>query len=487
MKIQWSVFLSFFLLFALAGCGGEEFGSTPQTAKSEADTLKNYSHSSCSTYTLIKPKVDVLYVVDNSSSTYYLSSDVKKALSNTVNSLSRDFDFRVIGTPLLATSSNVSSANENYQVMTNSTGDGLAGIPTDSRRITSAGSFSFFNNAPVSGVERGTQRVVEFINHHQNGLIRPNSYLIIVLVSNGRDQDLETDQGFGNGSTEPNNSNFIARHASFTNIRNTLNPIQLRFMAVTAQTHNCKPGYWTSNHSYVRMAKQLYQDSQANDNDSKQDAFDLCQAQNITSIFTSINNSIKQVVLKHEYSHWPITFAENNEMVDLDEIRVHKVSSNGTSVELTRGIQWNYDGNPATSVVRTVNTRSGPLPRPGVGEPVTGRHFIAFNSPIIYPDCVLVTSVSRTEYFDHVVLPQNPQVNTLALRINGRLIPKSDTNGWSYPSAAPQTINIKAPYPTPADENPPVMRTGFMIKLNGSDNYYKSGDSVQADYIPQGI
>ena len=483
MKIQWSVFYSLFLLLTLAGCGGEEFGTTPQSAQNNPDTLKNYSHSSCSTYTLIKPKVDVLYVIDNSSSTYYLGSEVKQALSNTVNSLSRDFDYRVIGTPLLPTSSNTSVANENFQVMTNSTGEGLAGIPTDSRRVTSAGNFTFFTT-PMSGVERGTQRVVEFINHHKNGLIRNNAYLIVVLVSNGRDHDLEVDAGHNNGSTNPVDSYFNIRHASFTNLKNSLNAIQLRFMAVTAQTHNCKPGYWTSNHSYVRMARQLYQDSLAQDNDTKKDAFDLCNSQSISSIFSSINSSIQQVVLDHEYSHWPITFAENNEMVDLNEIRVHKVNSAGNSVELVRGTHWDYDGDPATSVVRTVNTRSGPNPRPGPGEPITGRHFVAFTSPIVYPDCVLVTSKSRVEYFQYVVLPQKPRPETIALRINGQLL---SSDKWIDETATPQTINIKAPYPNAGDQNPPVIKTGFMLKLKNSSNYYKSGDNVQVDYIPAGI
>ena len=477
MKMQWSVFYSLLLLLLLAGCGSEEFGSTPQSTKESADALKNYSHSSCSTYTLIKPKVDVVYVIDNSSSSYYLSSDVKNALSNTVSSLSKDFDYRVIGTPLLETP----NGNEDYQVMTNS--PNLQGIPADSRRITSAGSFTFFTNSPTNAIERGTSRVVSFINQHKNSLIRSDAYLVVVLLSNGRDEDLETDKGFGNGETNPNTANFNTRLSQFNSIKQTLNPIQLRLMSVTAQTHNCKPGFRTSNLSYVKMAKQLYQDALATDNNVKQDAFDLCDSGSVSSIFASINNSIKKVVLPHQYGYWPITFAEDNETVSLSDIKVHKVRSTGQSVELTRDSDWFYEGGS----VRTINTRTGPNPTPGAGEPHTGRHFVRFASPIVYPDCVLVTSKSRVEYFDYVVLPQKPKVDTVALRINGNLISRSSTNGWSDETAAPQTINIKAPFPTAADENPPVMRTGFMLKLNGSSNYYKSGDSVQVDFIPAGI
>ncbi len=158
MKIQWSALFSLLLLFTLASCGSEEFGTAPRSTSTSANPLTSFSHSSCSTYTLIKPKVDILYVIDNSASSYYIANDVRTAISNTVNRLSTDFDYRVIGTPLLQTA----TGNNDYQVMTNSTD--LQGIPADSRRVSSAGSFTFFGNAPTSGVERGLDRVVSFVD-----------------------------------------------------------------------------------------------------------------------------------------------------------------------------------------------------------------------------------------------------------------------------------------------------------------------------------
>lgn len=472
MKIQWSVFYSLFLMVLLAGCGGEQFGTAPQSSSSTADALKNYSHSSCSTYTLIKPKVDVLYVVDNSSSSYYIASDVRNAISNTVNSLSSDFDYRVIGTPLLETP----TGNNDYQIMTNSSD--LAGVPSDSRRVSSAGAFTFFSNSPTSGIEKGLSRVVDFVGYHKNSLLRNNAYLMVVLVSNGRDMEVEEDAGFGNGETKLNSANYNARLGSFRTLKQNLNSIQLRMISVTAKSV-CKPGWRSSNLSYVKMAKQLYADSGATDSPSNQDSFDLCGS-GISSIFTAINNSIKQVVLPHQYRYWPITFAENNESVSTSEIKVHKVSSNGTSVELARGSDWVYEDRGSA---QTVNTRELPT----VGEPVTGRHFIRFTNLLTYPDCVLVTSISRTEYFGYVVLPQKPRIDTVVVRINGQMINKSSTNGWSDETSVVKTINIKVPYPAAGDENPPVVRTGFMLKLNGSSNYYKSGDNVEVNYIPEGI
>jgi hypothetical protein len=472
MKIKWSVFLSLILLFFLVSCGSEEFGTVPKSTTSKPDPITSYSHSSCSTYTLIKPKVDVLYVVDNSSSSYYIANDIKTALSNTVKSLSSDFDFRVVGTQLISTP----SGNNDYQVLTNS--PDLQGIPSDSRKISSAGDFSFFAT-PSSGTERGLGRVVDFISFHRGNLLRNNAYLVIVLVSNGRDLEVEEDAGFGNGETKLNTVLYNGRLTSLRSLRSQMSALQLRLFSVTAKS-TCVPGYRTALKSYVKMSADLYTDSLATDNDATRDSYDLCSSGGVTSIFTAINNSIKQVVLPHEYRYWPITFANNNEMVDLAKVKVQKISPNGSSLTLSRDTEWFYENrNP----VATINTRELPTP----GEPYTGSHFIRFANRIVYPDCVLVTSVSKTEYFGYIVLPQKPKIETVSVRINGRLIPKGPTNGWSDQSITTSTRNIKVPYPNPGDENPPLIRTGYMLKLNGTANYYKSGDAVEVNYLPTGI
>lgn len=474
MRIFLSATLILFLL-GLVSCGKEEFGTVPRNTSESASPLKAYAHNSCSTFTLIKPKVDVLYVVDNSSSSYYIANDIKTALSNTVSKLSTDFDYRVIGTPLMETA----TGNNNFQVMTNSAD--LQGIPSDTRRISSASAFSFFTSTPVPGVEKGLSRIISFVDTHKNNLIRSNSYLVVVLVSNGRDLEVEEDLGFGNGETKLNTSVYNARLASFRGLRTALDSLQLRLFSVTAKSV-CAAGYRTALKSYVKMSSDLYTDSLAQDNNSSLDSYDLCSSSGLSSIFTAINNSIKQVVLPHQYRYWPITFAENNEMVSLGEIKVQKISPTGASVTLVRDTDWSYEDKGSSQVV---NTRELPT----IGEPVTGRHFIKFpdNKLITYPDCVLVTSVSRTEYFGYVVLPQRPKVESLSLRINGRVIPQSSTNGWSDLTSSPSTRNIKIPYPSAGDENPPVIRTGFMLQLNGASNYYKSGDNVEVNFIPAGI
>lgn len=477
MNIQRSLLLSLFFLLALAGCGKEEFGGVPQSSSQNANPLTSYSANTCSTYTLIKPRVDVLYVIDNSSSSYYLGSDVKTSIANTVKSLSADFDYRVVGTPLLETA----SGNQDYQVMTNSAD--LTGLPSDSRRLSSAAGFDFFSKSPVSGVEKGLGRTVDFVNYHKNALFRSDAYLVIVLVSNGRDEEVEQDKGYGNGETALNSANYSARLSSFRSLKTSLNSIQLRLFSVTAKSV-CQPGWRSSNLSYVKMANQLYADSLATDS-SVADAHDLCGTA-VSSIFSSINSSIQKVLIPHQYRYSPITFASNTTNIDWASVQVKKVSPNGTSVVLVKDVDWTvYPSTTNTNPV-TVDLREGPNPVPGPGESKTGTQFVKFTNLVTYPDCILITSTSKVEYFRYIVLPQKPQPG-LSVRINGTLINESSTNGWSNETSVVQTLNIKAPYPNAGDENPPVMRTGFMLKLNGASNYYKSGDNVQVNYVPAGI
>jgi hypothetical protein len=458
MKIQWSVFFSLALLLTLASCGSEQFGTTPQSTTSTPDSLKSFQQLSCSSYTLIKPKVDILYVVDNSGSAFYLTSEIKTAITNTVNTISTQFDYRVVGTGLIPGT----NPYDDYQVLTNSTDT----LPNTSKKIISSSELTFFSNPGTAyQSEKGLQRTIDFINN-TGSLFRQDAYLLVVLVSNGRDTEIETDPN-GTGATVQNSTLFSARVASFNAIKTRLNSTQLRFFSVTAKSA-CKSDWRGSSLSYVAMAGALANSS----------SFDLC-TDSVTNIFAEVNSTIQQQVLPHKYRYWPITFAENNETVSLAEIQVKKFASDGTSTTLTRNTDWTYIDKVSA---QTVYTRELPT----VGEPVVGRHFIKFTNLLTYPDCVQVSSVSRTEYFGWIVLPKEPKLTSMYVTINGVSIPQSTTNGWTYRGNM-SVPNIKVPYPAAGDELPAIPKSGFMIQLNGSSNYYKSGDNVQVNYIPEGV
>lgn len=471
MKTYWSALLPLFFLI-LTGCGSEEFGSTPQTKTDSASPIKQYEQLSCSTYTLIKPKVDILYVVDNSTSTHHMANDIKTSIRNTVNTISKEFDYRVIGTALIPNSSD-NNPFDDYQVLTNST-DPLS-PEASSRKIISSSELNFFNSTE-NGTEAGLRRIIEFMSYN-TGLFRQDAYQLIILISNGRDTEIET-AIHTNGETSTNITVYNERLNSLKYLKNQLNSQQFRLFSVTADRSCTKSGWLSSDKSYKQMSADLYNISGATDSNSNKDWYNLCST-GLSTIFTAVNNSIKQVILPHEYRYWPLTFASDSDTRNsFGEIEVFKVSKNSAPV-LMPGSSWSYYENTSG---QPLNVRE----KPTVGEPRAGKHFIKFTDRIVYPDCVQVRSVSRTEYFGYVVLPKEPQQNSIVLRINGKDVPKSTTNGWSYVGNR-LNQNIKMAYPKAGDQFPAVYKSGFMIQLNGSANYYKSGDNVEAHYLPAGI
>ena len=455
MKIQWSVFYAL-CLFALAGCGSEQFGSAPQTSSSGPNAVSSFSQLSCTSSTLIKPKVDILYVVDNSGSALSMSSAIKTSITNTIGSISQQFDYRVIGTKLIPDT----ATDYDYRVMTNS----ADALPNSSKKIISSSEMPFFTQ-PVVGApkEAGLGRVVNFINN-TGSLIRNNSHLLIILVSNGRDNQIEVDHdGLASTPTQQNVSLFNTRVTDINSIKMSKSLIELRFMPITA--HSDCNGNRSSLNSYVAMGNAIV----------NSEIFDLCSS-NVSSIFAQVNSSIQQETIPHQYRYFPMTFAKASDTRNtFGEIKVYKVTGNNAPVELSSG--WSY----YESASGMENTRELPT----VGEPVSGRHFIRFDNLVSYPDCIQIRSVSRTEYFGYIVLPNEPQPATITVRINNVSIPQSSTNGWTY--IGNTTKNIKMPFPNPGDDQPAVSKSGYMIQLNGSSRYYKSGDSVVVDYLPASL
>lgn len=463
MKIYWSTFLSVLFLAALAGCGVEQFGTTPQSNSSQANPLQVYQQSSCSGHTLIKPAVDVLYVVDNSSSNNWISGSVKSAIQNTIGSISSQFDYRVIGTPLLKTV----SGDQDYQVLPKDSGTLPGTIPV-SKIVSSASQFTFFQNIVTGQAEAGLKRVQEFISSHQSdGLFRQGAYLFIVLVSNGRDTEVESyNINTGNAKIQPA---YDQRKASLLNLKSYLQSQQFRLFSVTANT-KCDPAYWASPESYGSMSSDLYYSHPGFMNLSAPDHYDLCDQSSISNVFVSVNSTIQQVIVPHTYSYWPITSTDGVIDTGPGKIKVYKSSPNSAPVEMTSG--WTYMPNPGNQNTRILPTE---------GEPTNRAHLIKFNSGnyVTYPDCVSISTSSNLEYFGYIDIPKNPLLTSVVIKINGVQVPMT---GWSLANGGSQTLNIKVAhngYPN----SPPVMRNGYMLKLTSS-YYYKSGDNVEVYYVP---
>jgi hypothetical protein len=386
--------------------------------------------------------------------------------------LKKYFDYRIIGTGLLPIDE---TPNNDYQLLTNSA-DSLSS-EASSRKIISSSELTFFNSEPVSGSsEKGLGRAVDFINGN-SGLFRQGANLIIIIFSNGRDTDVETKAAWDGGDSLFNSDVYNTRLTSFKTIISSLELKQLRLIATTAHS-SCKSGWFSSLQSYVKMSQELYSFSGATDSPTNKDSYDLCTG--ISNVFTPLNSSIQKVILQNTYRYWPITFATSDQVRnDFGDIFVYKISS-GKS-ELMPSSSWTYYEHTGSSILnlREPNSEGGEY---------SGKHFIRFNdgSLITSPTCVQVKSSTRTEYFGYVLLSQEPKPETIVFKINGETIPKSESEGWSYVGNL-MNQNIKMPHPKTGDELPAINKSGYMIKINGSKFYYKSGDSVEVNFIPAPI
>lgn len=449
MKIKWSTTFALSLLLTLVSCGKEQFGTTPQSTSNTVQAPTGFKQYSCSSHTLIRPKVDILYVVDNSGSIFDIQDAVKQAIKNTAVAVSQDFDYRLISTRLINPETDTTPFDD-YLVLTNSTDV----LPDTGKKVSTPSelfNFTFDGKA----MERGLGRTVEFIDYHKNTLFRNGAYQIIVLVSNGKDDEI---------SGSPARFGLVLD--KYNKLKLALAAPQLRFLSVTSKG-SCKGK--SAADTYIAMSQSLH---------GLSDSFDICSTSSLGSIFDQVNQTITQVIVPHHYRYWPITFAkDSDDRNNFGDIKVYKVSGNSSPV-LMDPSEWSYHLS-----ANGENTRE----LPSVGEWHSGKHFIRFNNLVTYPDCIQVESQTRTEYFGYIVLQRKPLMAGIHVTINGRVIPQSSSNGWSYEEHLTMPINIKMAYPNAGDQLPALDKTGFMIKLNGSGNYYKSGDNVQVNYIPAPI
>ena len=462
-----SLFL-FASLLLLASCGKEQFGTVAQNESTSVSGLEKYSATFETKRTLLKPKVDIIYVVDNSSSTVHIQQALKDSVTATLGTISSQFDFRVISTPLISTS------NTDYNVFTNSTD----ALPSTSNIVPSANLLltPIFNNIQ-NGTERGLARTIDFMNHHRStGLIRPNAYHLIILVSNGHDEEVENVWG-SNGETKLHTVNgtnvtvFSQRLSSFIQLKTNLQSQQLRLFSVSASTA-CKSGWKSSKLSYQDMSKELYQLSLATDGSTK-DIYDLCGS-GLSSLFSGVNKSIREEVVPHKYRYFPVTFANNNPIADTNAIQVKKIS-NGVVSNLAKNTDWTYE--------YYATPTSKPMRENPDSEFVTSQHFIRLTNLLVYPDNILITSTSMVEYFQYVVIPR-PAKNdgSIVIRVNGNDIPKTDISYDGYKA----NTNIKVSHQG-SSSTPEVFKSGYFIKITNPTYYYKSGDAVDVYYTPDAI
>ncbi len=480
LKSIWKNLIQLVILVAFTvSCGQEIFAPKTQNKTEVGMANPISSNYVCAGHTLIKPEVDILFIVDNSSSTNFLTSDIKLQLSNTLSYLnSSKFDYRVMLAPLIST-----NPDRNFV----SSAEPIAGVD-DSIGISDIGIDQYFGTVQGGATELGFRRALYLINGNRN-VFRNGANTIVVMLSNGNDTDYQTDL-YGNIV----GSNYQARLTEFKQLTqsycethscpsNPLNSAHLRFISVVAHSSSggiCGTGTITGV-NYINMSRDIYNHSVGPSGSSYPDSYNICTS-DYANLFGGINQSIEQVVINHTYNYWLVSAHPN---IDTDQITVQKFLGNSLIGNLSQypsdSNGFEYVGYQSGLITREFPACSAESPC----EQATGYFVRLYGAgKATYPECIVVKTQAPPDYYGYVGIDQSPQMDTVVVTVNGNSIPQSSTNGWEYIGyRSDWNIRVDAsgeqldssPYKPAINEN------GYFFKLNGSA-IYSNSDTIEVFY-----
>lgn len=507
-----ALLLQTLLLLIMGSCADEKFAPRRQNEDQTTNPIVPNNSTSCSSFTLVKPQVDFLFLWDNSTSSVFINSATKEALNNTIDLVSSRFDYHIMLAPLVLSGS--SNVNHEAKIITDTpVGLSSSALAMKVDRSSAASQLDSFT-AAVGSYEEGVKRSVDVIKANiSNGVFRPNSHLIVVVMSNQDDSSWQV----GFPVAEADRVNFtndysrqlLCLRGNYTPTSGVctganLNSLQLRFMNITAFSSSSSScgglSFWQQGRTYQDVSRKVYlapytngvaQNDQNTRTDGMYDSYDICSTSNFAHIFDGINASINSTLLSHKYNYWPVA-TSGASAIDPDEIFVYK---DGTPIpKLTAPVPAGSNGFTFTNTVQTRNTRFSP----SAGEPFTGYMIELFGTAqVTYPECIRVQTQNPKEYFGYIQLQSKPHEPSISVSINGVAIPKSSTNGWeliksgSSPQYLPsQNIKIQGPssFCPSGSTNycpgyPAQNKSGYFLKLSGSA-IYSNGASISVSYDP---
>ncbi|MBH48188.1 MAG: hypothetical protein CME71_08465 [Halobacteriovorax sp.] len=492
------LFIVLGVLLLASSCGIEEFASKKKKDSLAVNGIITTSQSACSQFTYIKPKVDFLFLWDNSSSAVFINSQTRQALNQTIDLISTRFDYHIMLAPLVLPQG--ASVNSYAGLIVSDTPSGEMTSQALAMRIDRSNAANHLSSFPsvAQSAEYGTQRSIDLLNTNKtnNGssyhnAFRRNAHTIVVVMST------EDDDGAlqGNGGISQNLNNFVSSKTSaLNNLKNSLDAIQLRFFSIVRKSVCNQYGPmnpFAYSEAYRRVSEQVFlsQSPTPSDIGNNRDSFDLCSVSDFTTVFDGINNSIQDFILGHKYNYWPVAQAGAN--IDPNEITVTK---DGTSYpRLNEPVSNGANGFSFTNAVQTVNTRFAP----DAGEPFTGYVVKLYgNAQVTYPECMSVRTQTVQEWYGYAHMQSKPVESSIQLKIDGVPVSKCGTNlstcngyeliksgaGPTYISN--QNMRIEGPNNfTP--KSPGLVKSGYFLKLHGNAAY-SNGQSVEIIYDPSG-
>lgn len=479
------------VLLVLFSCTKQEFQTNKGSQSSTITSVTTTSAKLCSQHTLVKPQVDILFLWDNTSSFNFVTDATKTSMSNLISSVSEKFDYHILNAPLVPAQSTSMYEMTLIASDTNSVSGSATSILKSKEQAVSALGFT----GGVGTAEKGIDRAYNIItSNRSNGIFRDGAYTLIVLMSNEDDKGCELATGY-NKCTSTDKNNYLAPlkqkmlclrgNTSAYNCSGypTLNSSMMRFITIAPIDLNKNSCAANQNYpiasNYRTISELVYNSTYTNgwptSNDHLnpdvagfRDSYNLCGISDFTRIFDGVNSAIKQTLIKHVYSYWPV--ASSTTSVDPDTLVVTrddgKVLVNRTG-ESNPSDGYAYIGNQINHA-----TRSSPT----AGEPFTGKMIQLFgsndNDLIVYPKCLTVSFKEVKSNYGYIYLQNGePYTPSIEVTINGSQVPQSTTNGWSY---------MGLQYISALDSNykvanlPNGATSGYIIQLNGT---YKISNS----------
>lgn len=484
----------------LFSCTKQEFSTNKSSQSSAINKASSSDTKLCSQYTLIKPKVDILMLWDNTSSFNFITPESKASMGNLIKSVSENFDYHLLSAPLVPKiSTNLYEATLVASDTTSVSGTAASILKTKDQAIASL-AFS----PGIGSAEKGIDQAYQLItNNRSNGIFRDGAYTIIVLMSNEDDKGCEIQNGVNQCRNYSKDSYLAPFKQKFMCLRGssklydctgypTLNSTMMRFITISPvdlTKNSCAANLNIPvADNYSQMAKFLYQQPyyeynldgsvksswSANDHlnpdvSGLYDSYNLCTI-SFSNIFDGVNTAIKQTVIKHVYSYWPVA----STTTDIDESALAVDVIDGTNGSIIKSLvnrtgQSNptdgfaYIGNQTNHTTRTY---------PSDGEYYTGKMIQLFgsnnNDLVVYPNCLKVHTEDVKLKYGYIYLQNGqPYTPSIEVTINGSVVPQSTTNGWSYMgkqaiSSLPDVSSLKVA------NLPSGITEGYIIKLNGT-------------------
>lgn len=515
MKKALKSILTLIILLGLASCGKEIFSVPKNSTTTTAPSVGTNSAFSCSNYTLIRPPVDILVLVDNSTSTNYISNSMKQSLNSIISQVSARFDYHIALAPLLLSSGQ--SVNTNLRVSAYDVGD--LSVNSSVTVFPKEYASSYMDFPAVTGsFESGVSRAIDLLKYNQsNGIFRKSAFTIVTVISNGDDNAWRQGQQYPPASWQTDYINSKVNellcirgnsNASGCSSSYILNSRMMRFLSIVvpdnASSCSSDIGAYYVGDVYKQVSSRIYTQPYTNgvtlptDQSGKQypDVVNLCTT-NPLSVFDSINEIIQDVTIKHVYNFWPVA----NSDFDLDDSTIVATKSNGqvlprlSSAVVSNIIRDNngkndtYSGQPISGWYYHGNTFENTRFLPTGGEPFTGHLVELFgDAKITYPDCLKIESQAKANHYGFAfVTPNTPIESTIEVYINGQKIPKSATNGWTLVSGKQNGHYIEIMGPGNYAQKPGGKfdsRQGHYIRLNGASVYSnKSTILIQAQQL----